>query len=191
MRESKLFFVPILVIGVLMLVAPFAMSLPSKANAGQHMMDNFHPIMQPASVTRTADYYNQTFLPLRAVATGGIQAAAEVPKLIGALAAPLHMTPARVQSFLSTNFPAMGGLLSSLPKLVPTFTNVPGGLDHYKPLVDTMQANVSNYAQIDSLVNFRLFTWFFVIPGVLLVLLAGWPLLTARRGTPSARAAAA
>jgi len=37
-------------------------------------------------------------------------------------------------------------------------------LADYKPLVDTMQANVSNYQQVDSLPNFRLFTWFFEVP---------------------------
>ena len=57
------------------------------------------------------------------------------------------------------------------------FANVPPGLAHYKPLVHVMQANVTNYEKVDSLPSFRLFTWFFVIPGVLLVLLAGWPLL--------------
>lgn len=33
-----------------------------------------------------------------------------------------------------------------------------------------MQANVTNYQQIDSLPNFRLFTWFFEIPGITLVI---------------------
>jgi hypothetical protein len=51
------------------------------------------------------------------------------------------------------------------------------GLTHYKLLVDTMQANVDNYKQVNSLPSFRLFTWFFVTPGVLLLLIAGWALL--------------
>jgi hypothetical protein len=180
MQRSKL-FVPVLVIGLLMVIAPFAISLPSKANAGQHMMDNFHPIMAPAHVRKTVDYYNQTFTPLGSVATGGVAAASEVPGLISALAGPLHMTPQQVGSFLSSHFPAMGGLLLSLPKLVPVFNQVPAGLAFYKPLVDTMQGNVHNYAQIDSLVNFRLFTWFFVIPGLLLILIAGAGLMGGRR----------
>ena len=79
---------------------------------------------------------------------------------------------AQVQQFLGADFPAMAKLLASFPQLVPVFTNVPPGLDVYKPLVTTMQENVHNYAQIDSLPNFNLFTWFFVIPGILLVLLA-------------------
>ncbi len=145
------------------------------------MIDNFHPIMQPASVKTTVNYYNETFVPLRGVAVGGGQAAGELPGMVGALSKGLHMTPTQLQTFLGTHFPAMGGLLGNLPKLVPVFTKVPPGLDHYKPLVDTMQANVGNYAKIASLPNFRLFTWFFVVPGVLLVLLAGVPLLAGRR----------
>jgi hypothetical protein len=181
MRQTKVFLWPILVIGVVLIVMPFAISLPSRASHGQTMIDQFHPIMQPASVRTTVDYYNKTFVPLRAVAVGGTDAAAELPGMMGALSKALHMTPTQLQAFFGKNFPAMGALLGNLPKLVPIFTNVPPGLAHYKPLVATMNANVDNYANISSLPNFRLFTWFFVIPGVLLVVLAGWPLLAAGR----------
>jgi len=92
--------------------------------------------------------------------------------MMAALATQLHMTPAQLEQFLGRNFPAMGGLLGALPTLTPVFSQVPGGLDHYLPLVRTMQHNVDNYAQISSLPNFRLFTWFFVIPGALLVLIS-------------------
>lgn len=175
----------VLVIGVALIVLPFAISLPSKASHGQTMMDQFRPIMQPASVTKTVNYYNKTFTPLRPVAIGGVAAAGEVPQLIGALSKQLHMTPVQLQQFLGKSFPATAALLGNLPKLTPVFTNVPPGLDHYLPLVRTMQANVGNYASIDSLPNFRLFTWFFVIPGVLLVLLAGIPLVAERRARPA------
>jgi hypothetical protein len=180
MRQTKVLW-PILAIGVAMIVLPFAISLPSKASAGQRMMNSFHPIMQPAQVHETVAYYNRTFVPLRGVATGSVQAASELPGMIAALSKPLHTTPAGLEQLLSSKFPAMGGLLGNLPKIAPVFAQVPAGLAHYQPLVKTMAANVSNYAQIDSLPEFTLFTWFFVVPGVLLVLLAGWPLLAARR----------
>ncbi len=186
MKDRKqLFFWPVLVIGIALIVMPFAMSMPSKAGAGQTMLDNFRPIMQPASVSQTADYYNKTFVQLRPIAEAGPQLASEAPKLIAALAQQLNMSPDQVQQFLGSQFPAMAGLLGGLPQLVPVFANVPPGLDHYKPLVDVMQANVTNYQQVDSLPSFRLFTWFFVIPGILLVLLAGVPLLLGlrKRGT--------
>ena len=52
------------------------------------------------------------------------------------------------------------------------------GLQHYKPLVDTMQGNVGDFKKVDSLPSFNLFTWFFVVPGILLVLLSGAGLFT-------------
>lgn len=176
---------PILVIGILLIVAPFAISLPSKASAGQAMLDNFHPLMKPSNVATAANYYNNTFVPLRGVAVGGVQAADESPQLIDALAKQLHMTPAQVQQFMGKNFPAMSQLLTSLPQMKPVFAKVPAGLTYYKPLVTTMQANEANYAAVDSLPNFRLFTWFFVVPGALIVLLAGAGLLFGRRETPA------
>lgn len=57
---------------------------------------------------------------------------------------------------------------------------MPAGPKHYHPLVTTMQANVSNFEQVNSLPDFRLFTWFFVVPGLLLVLLAGYGLFGPR-----------
>jgi hypothetical protein len=47
------FFWPVLVIGLALIVAPLAFSLPSKASAGQKMRDGFHPLMQPAAVATT------------------------------------------------------------------------------------------------------------------------------------------
>ena len=44
-----------------------------------------------------------------------------------------------------------------------------------------MQAQQQNYDEIASLPDFRAFTWFFVIPGVLLVGLAGFGLFTDRK----------
>lgn len=171
----------ILAIGVVLIAMPFVISLPGRASAGQRMIDAFHPVMRPATVEQTATYYDKTFVPLRPVALGGLQAGKETPKLIAALAGQLKMTPAQLQRFLGAQFPATAGLLGNLPKLAPVFTNVPPGLDHYRPLVQTMKSNVENYREIDGLPDFRLFTWFFVIPGALLVLLAGAPLLAARR----------
>lgn len=167
---------PILVIGLALVIAPFALGMPGKTAAGQRMLNSFYPIMQPAHVQTTANYYYKTFVPLRAVAIGGVQAGKESPQLIAALAQALKMTPAQVQTFLGTKFPAAAGLIGNLPKLKPVFEKVPGGLAFYKSLVTTMQANVNNYASVNSLPNFNLFTWFFVIPGILLFLLSGWGL---------------
>lgn len=191
----------VLVIGLALVIAPFAMGLPGKAAAGQRMITSFHPIMQPDQVAKTASYYDNVLVPLgkvtpmmsaRNLATfqgymkgfGGMQA--DSAKLVPMLAQALHMTPAQVRAMMATQLPSMSAMLTQLPAMqrdfggplgtmnanVGIFAQVPAGLRHYKPLVTTMKGNVSNYKQIDRLPDFRLFTVFFVVPGVLLILLA-------------------
>jgi hypothetical protein len=196
----------VLAIGLVLVIAPLALSLPTKAAAGQRMMSGFQPIMQPGQVRTTAYYYNQVFVPLGTVAPmmsaanlakfqaylkgfGGVQT--DAAKLVPLLAQALQMTPAQVQALMGKQLPSMAALLQSLPAMqrdfngllgtmqrnVGIFGQVPAGLKHYQPLVTTMQANVNNYKQVNSLPDFRLFTVFFVVPGALLILLAGTGLL--------------
>ena len=144
---------PVLLIGLALVIAPFALSLPSKTAAGQRMLNDFRPLMGAAHVQTTANYYNNTFVPLGLVATQFGQAAQDP----------------QMQEKLKPLMPMLGPVM-------PIFAKVPAGLTWYKPLVTTMQANVNDYASVDSLPNFNLFTWFFVIPGLLLFLLAGYGL---------------
>lgn len=195
----------VLVIGIALVVAPFALSLPSKTAAGQRMLNGFQPIMQPTQVQKTAFYYNDVFTPLgkvtpmmsaqnlakfQAYLAGFAGVQTDAAKLVPMLAQSLHMTPAQVQVFMSKQLPAMsgmllgigqmqrdfGGLLGTMQGNADIFSQVPAGLAHYKPLVTTMQANVDNFKQVNSLPDFRLFTWFFAVPGLLLFLLAGFGL---------------
>ena len=195
----------VLAIGLALVVTPLALSLPSKAGAGERLLNQFQPIMQPSSVATTADYYDGVFTKLRPVALAfddktvarfqsyqrglaGVQQ--ETPLMLAALARELGMTPAQFQQYLLRNYPATAQLFQGLPQMgsdfssmvalmsrnAGVFARVPAGLDHYQPLVRTMQANVDNYDQVSSLPSFRLFAWFFIVPGVALVLLAGFGL---------------
>jgi hypothetical protein len=195
----------VLVIGAALVIAPFALGLPGKTAAGQRMLNGFEPIMQQKQVETTANYYNDVFVPLGRITPmmsaknlqkfngylngfGGVQT--DSAKLVPLLAQAMHMTPAQVQLLMKERLPAMaamlqnlqpmqrdfGGLLGTMNNNVSIFSAVPAGLAHYKPLVTTMQANVDNFRQVNSLPDFRLFTWFFVVPGVLLILLAGYAL---------------
>ena len=97
---------------------------------------------------------------------------------------------------LQQQFPQLAAMFAGMPVMLKDFdalvtlmqrnerifAQVPPGLVHYKPLVTTMQANVADYKQVDSLPSFRLFTWFFVVPGVLLVLLSSVGLFGGRLG---------
>jgi hypothetical protein len=200
---------PVLVIGLGLVIAPLAMSLPAKANAGERMMGDFQPIMQPNQVATTVDYYDDVFTKLRPVALAfnkdtvarlqayergltGFQK--ESSTFIPALATQLGMTPEQVQVYMAREFPAMMQLFQALPQMGTDFSNmvglmeqnvgvferVPAGLDHYEPLVHTMQGNVDDYESVSSLPNFRLFTWFFIVPGLLLVGIAGYGLYATR-----------
>ena len=195
-----------LLIGLALIVAPISMSMFSRASDGEKMVNDFRPIMQPANVKTTADYYNNVFTKLRPIALAmtpqtiakfnaymqgfqGMQADGQ--KLVPALAQAMHMTPTQVQQMLAKEFPAMSQLLVNLPQMqkdftgllglmaanVSTFKQVPPGLDHYKPLVDTMQANVGTYASVDAMPRMSVFPLFFLLPGIALVLAAAYLLV--------------
>ncbi len=161
-------FWAVLVIGLALVVAPFALSMPSKTAAGERMMNGFQPIMQPASVQTTAYYYNNVFTPLGEV----------TPMMTAANLAKFQAMTSTIQSPQARQ--AFSQLIGLMQANVKIFGQVPGGLQHYQPLVSTMQANVDSYRQVNSLPSFRLFTWFFVIPGALLVLLAAFGLYGTR-----------
>lgn len=119
----------------------------------------------------------------------------DAQNLIPALATAMNMTPEQVQGFMAAQFPAMSQILQNLPAMqkdfdglvtlmgnnVGIFEQVPAGLAHYKPLVETMQANVANYHEADQLPPMGLFTWFFVVPGILLVSLGALGLFAGRK----------
>jgi hypothetical protein len=146
--KSKVLWSAVLAIGLALVIVPLAISLPSKAASGQRMLDGFRPIMQPDQVATTAMYYNDVFTPLGRLVPLFAQMPASMQQGFGSMMQQANVDPA-------------------------VFGKIPAGLTHYKPLVSTMQANVDNYKSVDSLPSFRLFTWFFVVPGALLVLLSG------------------
>lgn len=201
---------PIFALGIALIVAPLAISMPSKASDGQAMLDDFRPIMEPSSVETTADYYDNVFTKLRPIAlalnaetvqkfTGygqGINAvSSESPKLFAALAQATGQTPQQLQQFLGRQFPATAQLFQGLPQIstdfgnliglmtpnVTTFKRVPPGLDHYEPLVRTMERQQDNYASVDSLPPFALMAWSFVGIGIFLLVFSGIGLFTGRR----------
>ncbi len=204
----------VLVIGVLLIAMPFAIGLPGKSSSGEKMIDAFGPIMDEQNVQTTADYYYDVFVPLGDVVPAMTQenvdrfngylagfgaVGTEAQNLGPAIVQATGMTEEQVGEYLTTQFPAMNQMFQTLPQMqqdfegllglmganVGIFEQVPAGLDHYQPLVTTMQEQQQNYDDIASLPDFRAFTWFFVIPGVLLVGLAGFGLLTDRKkGVP-------
>lgn len=196
----------LLLLGVAMVVTPIAMGMFGKTKDARQMMSDFRPIMQPASIEKTVYYQEQVFAKLRPMVplasegniakfqlyTKGMQSVqADTAKLLPALALAMHMPPAQAQAMLAKQFPAFGQLLANMPTMnkdfgqmigalalyAPVLRQVPPGLDHYKPIVDAVAQNGDNFASADSLPRMDLFPWFFIIPGVLIVLLSGWLLV--------------
>lgn len=191
----------VLAVGAALIVTPFALGLPDKADGGQQMIDAFAPIMDEQNVDTTADYYYNVFVPLGDVApamsqenidqfngylAGFAAVGVDAQNMVPALSEAMGMPEADVQAFMAAQFvgittmlqelpemeAAFGGLLGLMEDNVAIFEQVPAGLDHYEPLVTTMEEQRVNYDKVASLPDFTLFTWFFVIPGVLLVGLA-------------------
>jgi hypothetical protein len=206
---------PILVLGIVLIVVPLVISMPGKASDGQEMLDEFRPIMDPSTVELTADYYDNVFTKLRPIALalneetvakfnqygqGIVAVQKESATLTPTLAQATGQTPEQVQQFLGQQFPAMSQLFASLPQLsqdfggllalmgpnVPVFERVPPGLDHYEPLVRTMESQVSNYESVDSLPPFALMAWAFVAIGIFLVVFSAIGLFTGRRSAKPA-----
>jgi hypothetical protein len=183
----------VLVIGAALVIAPFALSLPSKSGAGERMLSDFQPIMQPDQVQTTAYYYNDVFTPLgQVVPAMSAKNVAKFQRYVAGLKS-VQLTPADMAK-LQQQFPQLAAMFAGMPVMLrdfdslvtlmqkneKIFAQVPAGLVHYKPLVTAMQSNVTDYKQVNSLPSFRLFTWFFVVPGALLVLLAGTGLFGGR-----------
>lgn len=187
----------LLVIGLGLIVAPVAMGMFDKTSKGEAMVNGFRPIMQPASVQKTTFYYDKVFTPLGPFSKMMPGVASDAQKLVSALAQALHVTPPQVQHMLNAQFPSLAAMLQSLPQAEQIFNQVPPGLAHYKPLVTTMNANVDNYAAVDSLPDMSLFAWFFITAGILIVLadlylLVGdyrpswvWPAIEGKSATPT------
>jgi hypothetical protein len=210
---------PILAIGVALVALPLIFQMPTRAAAGERMMSDFQPIMQADQVQKTADYYNNVFVPLDTVFTpivtqatvdkfnayltgfSGMQT--EGKKLVPALAQALGVSQAQAAAFMAQQFPAMTATLKGLPAMqkdfqslmgamaanTDVFSQVPAGIAHYEPLVTTMQGNVDDYASASALPSFYLLPWFFIVPGLLLIGLAGWGLWADRRETHLSHAA--
>lgn len=200
----------VLAIGLFGVIAPFVLGLPDKVAGGEAMMSSFEPIMDEENVQITADYYNDVFVPLGAVAPAmsqdnidkfngylaGFDALGEDgARIVPTIATALGMSEEEAGAYMAGEFPAMTQMMQGLPQMQEDFTNllglmganveifeqVPAGLDHYEPLVTTMQEQQVNYDKAASMPDFRAFTWVFLIPGIALVALSGIALVGMRR----------
>jgi len=116
-------------------------------------------------------------------------------RIVPTIAAALDMSEEDAGVYMADEFPAMTQMLQGLPQMqedftgllglmdanVEVFAQVPAGLEHYEPLVTTMQDQQENYDKAASMPDFRAFTWVFLIPGIALVAISAIALVGTRK----------
>ena len=104
----------VLAIGVIVLIVLFANNLFTVGSSFEELTDEFRPIM----TTQSIDAAKADVAALGAVSDEFSN------KVAPALAGALQMSPADLNAFLGTNFPAVAAGVAALPDIVPQFTGV-------------------------------------------------------------------
>ncbi|MDP2709690.1 MAG: hypothetical protein Q8O56_00605 [Solirubrobacteraceae bacterium] len=154
--------VAVLAIGIGLALAPVAFQMFERGPKGAQMMDEFEPFMTDARLDGFQGH-------IRSIDAGVREAG-------GPIAVALEGRGAAARERFEERFPGFATFGRDWPPIHADMTN----------LLDTIQANAGNYRAVAALPSFRLFPWFFVIPGVLVALLAIGALL-APRARPSIR----
>ena len=163
-RRSRLPTAAIAVVGVGMIVVPFALSLTDKAAAAARIVK----VSDVAVSRKAANMATETVAVLNALVP-------EVQtKLVPALAQRLHTMPAKLSAVIARDYPDVAKGLREWPSIAPSA----------EALTANQRASVAEAAAMDGL-PFRALPWFVIGPGILLTVLGGIaPLLESR---PAAR----
>lgn len=140
--------VVLLVIGLGLAAAPLIFGMFEKGPKGAEMMDEFKPFMTDARL----DGFQRH---IRNIDAG-------VAEANGPIAVALEGRGAAAHERFDERFPGFAKFNDDWQPIDADMTN----------LLDTIQANADNYRAVAALPSFRIFPWFFVIPGVLVALLA-------------------
>jgi hypothetical protein len=133
----------IAVIGVALVVMPFAFNMFNRTPKGAAMIAGFKPYMTTA---RLSGYQSE----LQQIGTGVRQTDTSVAAYLGGGTANRFA--------FQTEYPNFTSFDQQWPAIDSKMTD----------LMDRVQANLGNYLAVAALPSFKLFPWFFVIPGALI-----------------------
>lgn len=136
--------VALIALGAGLVAAPAVFQMFDRAPGGADMIDDFRPFMTTAKVTEIQGY----FLTI-GTAEGELRRQV-VPDLIAA-----------------------GGSEGDLPAVQTLVQEWPRISNEMAPMIGAMADNVDNFAAVKALPPFWLFPWFFVVPGLAVIVLAG------------------
>ena len=135
------------VLGVALVLAPVGIQMFSRAPKGAQMMSAFKTIETRHHLRRIQSYFSEM-----AAGQGLVQ---------------LQLLPAMRHAGLSgaqidARYPALNTLDTDWVHILNDMT----------PMIAAMSNNIGNYQAISSLPSFRLFPWFFLLPGVIVIVIA-------------------
>ncbi len=143
-RRPTRLLVAIGVLGVAIALAPVIFQMFTRAPKGGDMIDDFRPMMVRERVQNVQGYF---------ITMGGAESQLRTAVI------PL----AREEAGLGD------GELPAITRFSDQWQSIVGD---FAPMVAAMSDNVDNYEAVDALPPFALFPWFFVLPGVLVAVLA-------------------
>ena len=134
----------LVVLGVALVLTPFAIGLFSTAPKGAKMLADFRPFMTSARL-------EQFQVEMREVNAGVLESNNRVASL-------LYGPGASGRQQLAANVPTFARFNNDWPAIDASMTD----------LLDRVQGNLGNYDAVAALPSFELFPWFFVVPGLLI-----------------------
>jgi hypothetical protein len=148
------------VVGLLLLVLPLALSLPGKAADADQLNANLKPVYTQALVDNAKG----------ALGTIGAMGAEMQTKMLPALATQLKMSPEQLQAFLGSNFPATAKALQTMP----------ASMGRFNGLVNVFDRNLGNYNTLKP-VGLARIVLIMMVAGGLTAALGVLPLIARRR----------
>ena len=149
----------LIVMGIGLIAAPAIFQMFTRAPLGGEMIDDFKPMMTTERVGTMQVYF-------LTIASGEGQIRQELK--------PAIMNKQKLdETGFASSFPAMAELSQAFPQVSQEMA----------PMIGAMSDNVDNYAAVAALPPFPLFPWFFVIPGIIVIVMA----LMAGRGGATTR----
>jgi len=161
-RSRNVPIIAALIVGIGMIVAPFVFQMFERAPLGGDMIDDFEPYMTIEEVENFRGYLAE----IDAANTESVESLRDALVESGAVEESQYDV-----------------VLSSVVNLNEQWPTVDADMTD---LIDRMEANLDNYAAVAALPPFPMFPWFFVIPGAMVVVVAGVALY--QRRTPGHRA---
>ena len=156
-----------ILIGLAFIAMTLIVNLFSVGPAFERMTDGFRPIMTQQSIASARTGVDQL------AATG-----TEVQtRMLPALATQLKMSPAQMNSMMTTQFPAVASGLKALPAIVPNFNGLLTTLDQQRPYFTSADAIPTTYLPATTL------PWGLLVAGIVVVGVGVYMWFTPRIGS--------